>query len=96
MVPVTFNCIKEKHCSRDIHKLTLDNDVTLTDNEAITTEMQNWYQNTANNAQDQTLSLDDFLTQSNILLPELSDIEKQDLDKPFTQEEIKYALQIAD
>ena len=64
MVPVTFNCIKEKRGSRDIHNLILDNDITLTDNEAITTEMQNWYQNTANKAQDQTLSLDDFLTQS--------------------------------
>ena len=95
MVPVTFNCIKEKRGSRDIHNLILDNDITLTDNEAITTEMQNWYQNTANKAQDQTLSLDDFLNQSNILLPQLSDIEKQNLDKPFTSEEIKYALQIA-
>ena len=87
MVPVTFNCIKQKWGSCDIHNLILDNDITLTDNEVIITQMQNWYHNTANKAQDQTISLDDFRTQSNILLPELSNIEKQNLDKPFTPED---------
>jgi hypothetical protein len=46
--------------------------------------MQNWYEDTAHHATPQTTTLSDFLEQYNILLPQLTDEQKNDLAEEFT------------
>ena len=65
-------------------------------NEDIVKEMQNWYQETANNMQEQTMSLNEFLQNNNVTnLPQITEEQKIELEKPFTSEEIILALKVA-
>jgi hypothetical protein len=94
MNPETFYCIKEKQASREIHSLTVDGR-NIKDPEEIVQIMQNWYEDTAQHATPQTTTLSDFLEQHNILLPQLTDEQKNDLAEEFTTEEVSDALKEA-
>jgi hypothetical protein len=94
MNPETFYCIKEKQTSREIHSLTIDGR-NITDPEEIVQIMQNWYEDTAQQSTPQTTTLSEFLDQHNILLPQLTDEQKNDLAEEFTTDEISDALKEA-
>ena len=94
MNPETFYCIKEKQASREIHSLTVDGR-NITDPEEIVQIMQNWYEDTAQHTTPQTTTLSEFLEQHNILLPQLTDEQKNDLAEEFTTDEISDALKEA-
>ena len=74
MVPTTFNCIKEKVKHKDIQDITVGGR-QINKNEDIVREMQNWYQETANNMQEQTMSLNEFLQNNNVTnLPQITSL----------------------
>ena len=76
MVPTTFNCIKEKVKSKDIQDIMVGGR-QINKNEDIVKEMQNWYQETANNMQEQTMSLNEFLQNNNVTnLPQITEEHK--------------------
>ena len=79
---------------QSIHTLE-NNGVQHTDPDEITEIMQNWYQNTANTIDEQTLTLDEFVQQNNIILPQLSQDQKNELEDEFSVDEIKTALKAA-
>ncbi len=93
MNPETFYCTKEKQASREIHSLTVDGRIT--DPEEIVQIMQNWYEDTAQHTTPPTTTLSEFLEQHNILLPQLTDEQKNDLAEEFTTDEISDALKEA-
>ena len=95
MVPTTFNCIKEKVKSKDIQDIMVGGR-QINKNEDIVKEMQSWYQETANNMQEQTMSLNEFLQNNNVTnLPQITEEQKIELEKPFTSDEIIFALKAA-
>ncbi len=78
MNPETFYCIKEKQTSREIHSIMVDGR-NITDPEEIVQTMQNWYEDTAQHLTPQTTTLTEFLDQNDIILPQLTDEQKDDL-----------------
>jgi hypothetical protein len=94
MNPETFYCIKEKQTSREIHSLTVDGR-NITDPEEIVQIMQNWYEDTAQHSTPQTTTLPEFLDQNKIILPQLTDEQKNDLAEEFTTDEVSDALKEA-
>jgi exonuclease III len=94
MSPETFYCIKERHPNREIHSLTVDGR-NITDPEEIVHTMQNWYENTAQHMTPQTTTLTDFLDQHDILLPQLTDEQKDILAEEFSTDEISEAIKEA-
>jgi len=61
MVPQSFYIIKEKRQPRKINKLIIDNE-EITEENRITTIMQEWYETTAMATTEQTMTLHEFLT----------------------------------
>jgi hypothetical protein len=91
MVPETFNCIKEKNMSRKIHKLEHEGNI-ITNQEEIVSVMQKWYEQTAERALPQTVSLSEFLDTQNIVLPQISEDHKDMLQEEFSSEEVLEAI----
>ena len=94
MNPETFYCIKEKHASREIPSLEI-NGIVITDPEEIVRVMQDWYENTAQTSTPQTTSLQQFIEEHNIVLPQITEGQKEMLSEEFSQEEIGDALKEA-
>jgi len=91
MVPETFSCIKDIKRNRAIHRLEHEGrDVTTP--EEIVDIMQKWYEQTADNAPPQLLTLEQFLLEQNIQLPQLNAEECSELEEEFTTDEIKQAI----
>ncbi len=57
--------------------------------------MQEWYEVTAQHATPQTTSLQQFLEDHNIILPQITEDQKGALSEEFSQEEIADALKEA-
>ena len=91
IVPVTFKPVREPKTNRDIHQLHIEGRV-IDDKEEIITAMQKWYEETAQKEHCQTLSLQDFLTQSNVQLPKISPEMQEELQQDIDAEEIQWAL----
>jgi hypothetical protein len=94
MNPETFYCIKEKHANREISSLEV-NGTVVTDPEEIVRVMQEWYEDTAQLTTPQTTSLQQFLEEHHITLPQILEDQKDMLSEEFTQEEIGEALKDA-
>ncbi len=94
MNPETFYCIKEKHANREISSLEV-NGTVVTDPEEIVRVMQEWYEDTAQLTTPQTTSLQQFIEEHHIILPQISEDQKDMLSEEFTQEEIGEALKDA-
>ena len=94
MVPETFSCIKDSKRDRTIHRLEHEGrDITAP--EEIVDIMQKWYETTAQQAQPQLLTLDEFLQESDLQLPQLSPEDCDELEAEFTMEEVKEAIKEA-
>jgi len=94
MVPETFSCIKDSKRDRTIHRLEHEGrDITAP--EEIVDIMQKWYETTAQQAQPQLLTLDEFLRESDLQLPQLSPEDCDELEAEFTMEEVKEAIKEA-
>ena len=91
MVPETFSCIKDGKRSRTIHRLDHEGR-TITDPEEIVDVMQKWYECTAEHAPQQLLTLDQFLQEQDLHLPQLSAEDCSDLEEEFTVEEVRQAI----
>jgi len=91
MTPQSFYCIKEPHKSRQINKLIMEGR-EITDQQEIINIMQAWYERTAMVKQPQTVTLQQFLDNYDVQLPQLTDEQKDDLSDPFTQQEVHEAL----
>ncbi len=91
MKPQSFYCIKEKNTSRKIKKLVVEGR-EITDQEEIIQVMQSWYEDTAMNTTELTMTLEEFLGRYNIQLPQITEEQKEELEEEFTQEEVKEAL----
>ena len=91
MVPTTFHCIKEKNLGKKIQQLEHEGRV-ITDQEEIVTIMQQWYEQTAERALPQTLSLPAFLATHNVVLPQISDEHKEMLEEEFSVDEVRDAI----
>ncbi len=76
MNPETFYCIKEKHASREIPSLEV-NGTVITDPEEIVRIMQDWYENTAQTSIPQTTFLQQFIEEHNIVLPQITEDQKE-------------------
>ncbi len=94
MNPETFYCIKEKHPRREISSLEV-NGTVITDPEEIVCVMQEWYETTAQATTPQTTSLQQFMEENNITLPQIKEGQKEMLSEEFLQEEIGDALKEA-
>ncbi len=91
MTPETFYCIKEKNPGRDILSLEHEGRI-VTDPEEIINIMQEWYEETAQRDTPQTTTLQAFLQQHNILLPQISQEHQDMLSEEFSQEEVQEAI----
>ena len=91
MVPETFSCIKDTQRDRTIHRLEHEGR-EVTDTEEIEEIMQKWYEATAQQAHPQLLTLDDFLRENELQLPQLTPEECEDLEAEFTLDEVKQAI----
>jgi len=91
MKPQTFYCIKERNKSRKITKLVVEGR-EITDQEEIIQVMQSWYEDTAMNTTELTMTLQDFLNRYNIQLPQITEDQKEEMEEEFTQQEVKEAL----
>ena len=69
--------------------------VEITDPDDIVTIMQEWYEKTASQDTPQTIPLATFLQQHQIALPQLDEMQQEELGEEFTEEEVKEALQDA-
>jgi len=94
MKPQSFYCTKETNTSRNINKLVMEG-IEITDPDEIVNIMQEWYEKTASEDTPQSIPLDTFLQQHQIALPQLEEIQKEELEEEFTEEEVKEALQDA-
>jgi len=94
MTPETFYCVKEKQPNKEIHSIEHEGR-TITDPEEIVRIMQKWYEDTAQVATPQTMDLNDFLRENNIVLPQIEDDLKEMLQEEFTQEEVREAIKDA-
>ena len=94
MVPETFQCIKEPKKSRNIHKLVVEGRET-TAPEEIVQIMQEWYERTAETAQEQLVTLEQFIRERDVTLPKLSPEECEELEEEFTMEEVEAAIKEA-
>jgi hypothetical protein len=94
MNPETFYCIKEKHASREFISLEV-NGIIITDLEEIVRIMQDWYENTTQTSTPQTTSLQQLIEEHNIVLPQITEGQKEMLTEEFSQEEIGDALKEA-
>jgi hypothetical protein len=83
MNPETFYCIKEKHANKEISSLEV-NGTVITDPEEIVRVMQEWYEDTAQLTTPQTTSLQQFMEEHNITLPQISEDQKDRLSEEFT------------
>jgi hypothetical protein len=92
--PETFYCIKEKHASREISSLKV-NVTVITDPEEIVRVMQEWYETTAQATAPQIISLQQFMEEHNITLPQIKEDQKEMPSEEFSQEEIGEALKEA-
>ena len=91
MVPSTFVPIKEQKLSRTIHKLRHQGREILGINE-VTEVMQQWYENTTNVPHHQSETLNSFVTDLGITLPQTTEQQNEMLQAEFSREEISYAL----
>ncbi len=87
MNPENFYCIKEKHASREISSLEV-NGAVITDLEEIVWVMQEWYETTAQHTTQQTTPLQQFMEEHNVVLPQITEDQKEMLSEEFSQEEI--------
>jgi hypothetical protein len=78
---VSFQSVKEKQASRTINKLHYNGE-TVTDPDRIIQIMQEWYEHTANAAQPQLETLENFLADQQIELPKIG----QDLQDMLIEE----------
>jgi exonuclease III len=91
MVPETFTCIKDPKRDRNILRLEHEGrDITTP--EDIVDIMHKWYESTAEKAPNQLITLDDFLQNHNLQLPQLSIEDSEELEQEFTTEEVRQAL----
>ncbi len=94
--PETLYCIKEKHASREIHSLQVNGRNIIDPEETIWTT-QEWYEITAQHTTLQTTSLQEFLVEHNITLPQVREDQKWILSDEYSPEEnydaIKEALE---
>ena len=91
MVPETFQCIKDPKRDRKIQRLEHEGrDVT--EPEEIIEIMQNGYESTAACTHPQTLTLDEFLRNHNLQLPQLSAEDCEELEQEFSIDEVKQAI----
>ncbi len=51
--------------------------------------MQSWYEDTAMNTTELTMTLEEFLGRYNIQLPQITEDQKEEMEEEFTQEEVK-------
>jgi len=94
MVPETFQCIKDPKRNRSIQKLQVEGRET-TAPEEIVQIMQEWYERTAETAQEQLVTLEQFIRDRNVALPQLSPEECEELEEEFTAEEVEAAIKEA-
>ncbi len=94
MNPETFYCIKEKQPNREISSLEVDGAV-ITDSEEIIRVMQEWYETTAQYTTTQTTPLQQFMEEHNVVLPQITEDQKEMLSEKFSQDEIGDAIKEA-
>ena len=94
MNPETFYCIKEKQPNREISSLEVDGAV-ITDPEEIIRVMQEWYETTAQYTTTQTTPLQQFMEEHNVVLPQITEDQKEMLSEEFSQDEIGDAIKEA-
>ncbi len=91
ILPVTFQPIKEHRPNRDIHHLNTA-DGQLSNREEIVQAMQRWYEETAQQSTEQTTTLEEFLNDYNINLPQINQDQQDELIEEITLDEVKWAL----
>ena len=91
ILPTTFVPIKEVKSDRYIHQIRQGEQIT-NNEEEIVDIMQKWYEETAQQQVEQTLTLSDFLEQRNIELPTLTEEQRNMLEEEISQEELTWAL----
>jgi len=87
-VPSTFYCTKNKKVNKDINELTNTDGQKTNDKNQIVRIMQEWYLNMANVEHEQSLSLDDFLTEYGINLPKISQEQSNNMAASISAQEI--------
>jgi hypothetical protein len=90
----SFNAVREPRKGRSISKISHNNN-EISDKTQIAAIMQDWYEATANNRHQQTVSVEEFLLTNNITLPTISDGQRESLITPITLTEIESSLKDA-
>ena len=94
MVPETFSCIKELKRDRQITKLEHEGQI-ITDPDTIIDIMQKWYEETAQNEPEQTETLEQFIIDQQLVLPQLDKEQCDELEEEFTTAEVMQAIKDA-
>ena len=87
----SFQVIREPKQSRNFSHMIIDH-VETDDLEQITTALQNRYQNTVGAEHVQQMSLTTFLNKYNVSLDQLDPDHANELDQPYTAQEVREAL----
>jgi hypothetical protein len=88
---VSFQSVKEKQASRTINKLHYNGE-TVTDPDKIIQIMQEWYEHTANAAQPQLETLENFLEDQQIELPRIGQNLQDMLTEEISSLEVEEAI----
>jgi hypothetical protein len=88
----SFYITKERKASKSINKLVKENGQEITEPAEIVQELQDRYCDTVGQAFEPSATLEDFLQQHGVVLPEVSEAQRDSLDQEFTYQDVKKAL----
>ncbi len=87
----SFYNTKERKASRNISKLVKEDRQEITEPAEIAQELQDRFFDTVGQAFEPSAILEDFLEQHRVVLPEVSEVQKNSLDQKFTHQDAKKA-----
>ncbi len=88
----SFYITKERKASRTISKLVKEDGQEITQPAQIVQELQDRFCDTVGQTFEPSARLEDFLEQHCVVLPEVSEAQRDSLDQEFTYQDIRKAL----
>ena len=88
----SFYITKERKTSRNISKLVKEDGQEITEPAEIVQELQDRFCDTVGQTFEPSATLEDFLEQHGVVLPEVSEAQRDSLDQEFTFQDVKKAL----
>jgi hypothetical protein len=85
----SFYITKERKASRNISKLVKENGQEITVPAEIVQELKDRFCDTVGQAFEPSATLQDFLQQHEVVLPEVSEAQRDSLDQEFTYQDVK-------